>query len=51
MIGMVKLKILDTDAKFRLRGKTLRLAIEVCPASKICPKNSACAFICTFSVP
>ncbi|CAG9537178.1 unnamed protein product [Cercopithifilaria johnstoni] len=28
MIGMVKLKILDTDAKFRLRGKTLRLAIE-----------------------
>ncbi|MCP9261711.1 Aromatic-L-amino-acid decarboxylase [Dirofilaria immitis] len=28
MIGMVKLKILDTDAKFRLRGETLRLAIE-----------------------
>ncbi|KAL3994461.1 Aromatic-L-amino-acid decarboxylase domain protein [Acanthocheilonema viteae] len=28
MIGMVKLKILDTDAKFRLRGQTLRLAIE-----------------------
>ncbi|OZC05138.1 pyridoxal-dependent decarboxylase domain protein [Onchocerca flexuosa] len=28
MIGMVKLKILDTDSKFRLRGETLRLAIE-----------------------
>lgn len=33
MIGMVKLKILDTDAKFRLRGKTLRSAIEVCAAA------------------
>uniref|UniRef100_A0A8R1XLN1 Aromatic-L-amino-acid decarboxylase n=1 Tax=Onchocerca volvulus TaxID=6282 RepID=A0A8R1XLN1_ONCVO len=28
MIAMVKLKILDTDSKFRLRGETLRLAIE-----------------------
>uniref|UniRef100_A0A1I7VGW6 Aromatic-L-amino-acid decarboxylase n=1 Tax=Loa loa TaxID=7209 RepID=A0A1I7VGW6_LOALO len=28
MIGMVKLKILETDTKFRLRGQTLRLAIE-----------------------
>ncbi|VDM97369.1 unnamed protein product [Thelazia callipaeda] len=28
MIGMVKLKILDTDSKFRLRGETLRIAVE-----------------------
>uniref|UniRef100_A0A915PVV5 Tyrosine decarboxylase n=1 Tax=Setaria digitata TaxID=48799 RepID=A0A915PVV5_9BILA len=28
MIAMVKLKILDTDSNFRLRGETVRLAIE-----------------------
>lgn len=28
MIGMVKLRILETDSKFRLRGDTLRIAIQ-----------------------
>ncbi|VDN39364.1 unnamed protein product [Gongylonema pulchrum] len=28
MIGMVKLRILETDSKFRLRGETLRQAIQ-----------------------
>ncbi|ETN74671.1 pyridoxal-dependent decarboxylase domain protein [Necator americanus] len=32
MIGMVKLRILETDSKFRLRGEILRNAIQV-PAS------------------
>ena len=31
MIGMVKLRILETDSKFRLRGDTLQAAITVCP--------------------
>lgn len=29
MIGMVKLRILETDSKFRLRGDTLKNAIHV----------------------
>lgn len=29
MIGMVKLRILETDSKFRLRGDTLQAAITV----------------------
>lgn len=29
MISMVKLRILETDSKFRLRGETLRMAIQV----------------------
>ena len=29
MIGMVKLRILETDSKFRLRGDTLQTAITV----------------------
>lgn len=27
MIGMVKLRILETDSKFRMRGETLQAAI------------------------
>jgi aromatic-L-amino-acid decarboxylase len=29
MIGFVKLRILDTDEKFQLRGRTLAKAMEV----------------------
>lgn len=29
MIGFVKLRILDTDDKFQLRGETLQKAMEV----------------------
>lgn len=32
MIGLVKLRILETDKRFRLRGDTLKTAVSVCNA-------------------